>query len=158
MDVHCMKYSLLKRLSERMEASACGDVSKPQTREPCHGDCLLKNWQYSAWSQVQWMMDTVRGNTVGLIFQAYINVLLKIYDLQCSKSCGRGTRSRESYCMNNLGRRLVDRECNEYQRVLTDTCNEQPCPKWTVSEWSEVGLILLFGKMSFLNIYGFVRV
>uniref|UniRef100_A0A4W6FLL5 ADAM metallopeptidase with thrombospondin type 1 motif 20 n=1 Tax=Lates calcarifer TaxID=8187 RepID=A0A4W6FLL5_LATCA len=106
LDVQCMKYSLMKRQSERMEASMCGDVAKPQTREPCHGDCLLKNWQYSAWSQ-------------------------------CSKTCGRGSRSRESYCMNNLGRRLVDRECNEYQRVVTETCNDQPCPKWTVSEWSE---------------------
>lgn len=42
--------------------------------------------------------------------------------------------------MNNLGRRLVDRECNEYQRAATETCNDQPCPKWTVSEWSEVSL------------------
>uniref|UniRef100_A0A3B4YNL9 ADAM metallopeptidase with thrombospondin type 1 motif 20 n=1 Tax=Seriola lalandi dorsalis TaxID=1841481 RepID=A0A3B4YNL9_SERLL len=106
LDVQCMKYNLVKRQSERMEAGMCGEVAKPQTREPCHGDCLLKNWQYSAWSQ-------------------------------CSKTCGRGSRSRESYCMNNLGRRLIDRECNEYQRVVTETCNDQPCPKWTVSEWSE---------------------
>uniref|UniRef100_A0A3P8V9E5 ADAM metallopeptidase with thrombospondin type 1 motif 20 n=1 Tax=Cynoglossus semilaevis TaxID=244447 RepID=A0A3P8V9E5_CYNSE len=106
LDVHCMKYSRMKRQSERTEASMCGDVVKPQTRESCHGDCLLKNWQYSAWSQ-------------------------------CSKTCGRGSRSRESYCLNNLGRRLMDRECNEYRRVVTETCNEQPCPKWSVSEWSE---------------------
>lgn len=45
--------------------------------------------------------------------------------------------------MNNLGRRLVDRECNEYQRVVTEACNEQLCPKWTFSEWSEVGTALL---------------
>ncbi|XP_072291726.1 A disintegrin and metalloproteinase with thrombospondin motifs 20 isoform X1 [Eucyclogobius newberryi] len=106
LDVHCMKYSEMKRQAQRAEASACAEVSKPQTREPCHGDCLLKSWQYSAWSQ-------------------------------CSKTCGRGTRSRESYCMNNLGRRLVDRDCNEYQRVVTEICNDQPCPKWSVSEWSE---------------------
>ncbi|KAF7660784.1 hypothetical protein LDENG_00275340 [Lucifuga dentata] len=106
LDVQCMTYSRLKRQSERVEVRACGDLSKPQTREPCHGNCLLKSWQYSAWSQ-------------------------------CSKTCGRGSRSRESFCMNNLGRRLVDRECNEYQRVVSETCNEQPCPKWSVSEWSE---------------------
>uniref|UniRef100_A0A669EPM2 ADAM metallopeptidase with thrombospondin type 1 motif 20 n=1 Tax=Oreochromis niloticus TaxID=8128 RepID=A0A669EPM2_ORENI len=106
LDVQCMKYNLMKRQSERTEASACADIPKPPTREPCHGDCLLKSWQYSAWSQ-------------------------------CSKTCGRGSRSRESYCMNNLGRRLVDRECNEYQRVVTETCNDHPCPKWIVSEWSE---------------------
>uniref|UniRef100_A0A3Q3N3D4 ADAM metallopeptidase with thrombospondin type 1 motif 20 n=1 Tax=Mastacembelus armatus TaxID=205130 RepID=A0A3Q3N3D4_9TELE len=106
MDVQCMKFSLVKRQSERMEANVCGDIAKPQTREPCHGDCLLKSWQYSAWSQ-------------------------------CSKTCGHGSRSRESYCMNNLGRRLADRECNEYQRVVTETCNDHPCPTWTISEWSE---------------------
>ncbi|KAM4734787.1 A disintegrin and metalloproteinase with thrombospondin motifs 20 isoform 2-T2 [Anableps anableps] len=106
LDVQCMKYSQMKRRSERMEASVCGDITKPQTRETCHGDCLLKSWQYSTWSQ-------------------------------CSKTCGRGIRSRESYCMNNLGRRLVDRECSEYERVITEPCNDQSCPKWTVSEWSE---------------------
>uniref|UniRef100_A0A3Q3JML9 Peptidase M12B domain-containing protein n=1 Tax=Monopterus albus TaxID=43700 RepID=A0A3Q3JML9_MONAL len=105
-DCSCMKYSLVKRQSERMEPSICRDIAKPQTREPCHGDCLLKSWQYSAWSQ-------------------------------CSKTCGHGSRSREAYCMNNLGRRLVDRECSEYQRVVTEACNDQLCPKWTVSEWSE---------------------
>uniref|UniRef100_A0A8C6Q4T0 ADAM metallopeptidase with thrombospondin type 1 motif 20 n=1 Tax=Nothobranchius furzeri TaxID=105023 RepID=A0A8C6Q4T0_NOTFU len=51
LDVQCMKYSLIKRESERMEASACADTTKPQTREPCYGDCLLKSWQYSGWSQ-----------------------------------------------------------------------------------------------------------
>uniref|UniRef100_A0A3Q2FEI2 ADAM metallopeptidase with thrombospondin type 1 motif 20 n=1 Tax=Cyprinodon variegatus TaxID=28743 RepID=A0A3Q2FEI2_CYPVA len=106
LDVQCMKYSQMKRRSERMEASVCADITKPQTREICHGDCLLKSWQYSAWSQ-------------------------------CSKTCGRGIRHRESYCMNNLGRRLVERECSEYERVVTEPCNDQPCPKWTVSEWSE---------------------
>lgn len=48
--------------------------------------------------------------------------------------------------MNNLGRRLVDRECNEYQRLVTETCNDQLCPKWTVSEWSEVGASNLNSK------------
>lgn len=62
--------------------------------------------------------------------------------VQCSKTCGHGSRSRESYCMNNLGRRLADRECGEFQRVVTETCNDLPCPQWTVNEWSEVGLRL----------------
>ncbi|CAL8321124.1 unnamed protein product, partial [Gadus morhua 'NCC'] len=105
-DVQCMKYSLQKRQSERSPPRACAELPKPQAREPCHGDCLLKSWQYSAWSQ-------------------------------CSKPCGRGSRSRESYCMNNLGRRLVNRDCNEHQRLVTETCNDHPCPKWSSSEWSE---------------------
>lgn len=43
--------------------------------------------------------------------------------------------------MNNLGRRLADRECNERQRVVAESCNDQPCPKWSPGEWSEVGRV-----------------
>ncbi|XP_030629632.1 A disintegrin and metalloproteinase with thrombospondin motifs 20 [Chanos chanos] len=106
LDVVCMRYSQSKRQSDRVESRVCAELPKPQTREPCHGDCLLKSWQYSAWSQ-------------------------------CSKSCGRGTRTREAYCMNNLGRRLVDRECSDYQRIVIETCNDVACPNWSTSEWSE---------------------
>lgn len=52
LEVLCMRYSRMKRGSERVESRVCADLAKPQSREPCHGDCLLKSWQYSAWSQV----------------------------------------------------------------------------------------------------------
>uniref|UniRef100_A0A673ZNE9 ADAM metallopeptidase with thrombospondin type 1 motif 20 n=1 Tax=Salmo trutta TaxID=8032 RepID=A0A673ZNE9_SALTR len=106
LDVQCMRYSSLKRQSERVEGRACSDLPKPQAREACHGDCLLKSWQYSTWSQ-------------------------------CSKTCGHGARTRDSYCMNNLGRRLVDRDCSDSLRLVTESCNDQACPGWSASEWSE---------------------
>ncbi|XP_060742765.1 A disintegrin and metalloproteinase with thrombospondin motifs 20-like [Tachysurus vachellii] len=106
LEVMCMRYSRVKRESARVESRACADLNKPHSRELCHGDCMLKSWQYSAWSQ-------------------------------CSKSCGRGTRTRESYCMNNLGRRLAERECSEYQRAVAEPCNDTPCPDWSISEWTE---------------------
>ncbi|XP_028347238.1 A disintegrin and metalloproteinase with thrombospondin motifs 20 isoform X8 [Physeter macrocephalus] len=56
---------------------------------------------------------------------------------QCSRSCGGGERSRESYCINNFGHRLADRECQELPRVTTENCNEFSCPSWATSEWSE---------------------
>lgn len=40
--------------------------------------------------------------------------------------------------MNNLGRHLPDRECQELPRLVTQTCNEFLCPSWTASQWSEV--------------------
>lgn len=58
--------------------------------------------------------------------------------LQCSRSCERGVRTREAFCMNNLGRHLPDRECRELPRVVTQSCNEFLCPSWSASEWSEV--------------------
>ncbi|KAB0378513.1 hypothetical protein FD755_010091 [Muntiacus reevesi] len=56
---------------------------------------------------------------------------------QCSRSCGGGERSRESYCINNFGHRLADRECQELPRVTIENCNEFSCPSWATSEWSE---------------------
>ncbi|KAK7117951.1 hypothetical protein R3I94_023236 [Phoxinus phoxinus] len=105
LDVVCMRYSQSESESERVESRACADLPKPQTREACHGDCLLKSWQYSAWSQ-------------------------------CSRSCGRGVRTRQAFCMNNLGRRLAERECGD-QRVLSEPCSDVPCPDWSASPWSE---------------------
>uniref|UniRef100_A0A3B3QP08 ADAM metallopeptidase with thrombospondin type 1 motif 20 n=1 Tax=Paramormyrops kingsleyae TaxID=1676925 RepID=A0A3B3QP08_9TELE len=54
LDVQCVKYSRLAERSEWAEPVACGEMPKPPSREPCHGDCLLQGWHYSAWSQVRW--------------------------------------------------------------------------------------------------------
>ncbi|XP_077790786.1 A disintegrin and metalloproteinase with thrombospondin motifs 20 isoform X1 [Podarcis muralis] len=56
---------------------------------------------------------------------------------ECSRSCGRGARTREAFCMNNFGRRLADRECHELPKIITESCNEFLCPSWTTSDWSE---------------------
>ncbi|XP_053880611.1 A disintegrin and metalloproteinase with thrombospondin motifs 20 isoform X2 [Malaclemys terrapin pileata] len=56
---------------------------------------------------------------------------------ECSRSCERGIRTREAFCMNNFGRRLADRECHELPRILTQNCNEFLCPNWATSDWSE---------------------
>ncbi|XP_062931617.1 A disintegrin and metalloproteinase with thrombospondin motifs 20 isoform X2 [Cynocephalus volans] len=56
---------------------------------------------------------------------------------QCSKSCGGGEKSRESYCINNFGHRVADRECQELSQVMIEICNEFSCPTWATSEWSE---------------------
>ncbi|XP_075407973.1 A disintegrin and metalloproteinase with thrombospondin motifs 20 [Tenrec ecaudatus] len=56
---------------------------------------------------------------------------------QCSRSCGRGERSRQSYCMNHFGHRLADQECQALPRAILESCNDFPCPRWATSEWSE---------------------
>ncbi|XP_034983887.2 A disintegrin and metalloproteinase with thrombospondin motifs 20 isoform X1 [Zootoca vivipara] len=56
---------------------------------------------------------------------------------ECSRSCGRGARTREAFCMNNFGRRLADRECHKLPKIITESCNEFLCPSWTTSDWSE---------------------
>ncbi|GAB1299762.1 A disintegrin and metalloproteinase with thrombospondin motifs 20 [Apodemus speciosus] len=56
---------------------------------------------------------------------------------QCSRSCGGGERTRESYCINGFGHRLAEGECRELPRAVLENCNEFPCPSWATSEWSE---------------------
>ncbi|XP_077194718.1 A disintegrin and metalloproteinase with thrombospondin motifs 20 isoform X4 [Paroedura picta] len=56
---------------------------------------------------------------------------------ECSRSCGQGTRTRDSFCMNNFGRRLADRECNAFPKTVSQKCNEFLCPSWIASDWSE---------------------
>ncbi|XP_057647833.1 A disintegrin and metalloproteinase with thrombospondin motifs 20 [Chionomys nivalis] len=56
---------------------------------------------------------------------------------QCSRSCGGGEKTRESYCVNGFGHRLDDRQCQVLPRVMLGNCNEFPCPSWVTSEWSE---------------------
>ncbi|KAM6437992.1 A disintegrin and metalloproteinase with thrombospondin motifs 20 [Liasis olivaceus] len=56
---------------------------------------------------------------------------------ECSRSCGKGARTREAFCMNNFGRRLTDRECHGLPKIITQSCNEFLCPSWMASDWSE---------------------
>ncbi|XP_074798282.1 A disintegrin and metalloproteinase with thrombospondin motifs 20 isoform X2 [Natator depressus] len=56
---------------------------------------------------------------------------------ECSRSCERGIRTREAFCMNNFGRRLAGRECHELPRIVMQNCNEFLCPNWATSDWSE---------------------
>uniref|UniRef100_A0A803TLW5 ADAM metallopeptidase with thrombospondin type 1 motif 20 n=1 Tax=Anolis carolinensis TaxID=28377 RepID=A0A803TLW5_ANOCA len=56
---------------------------------------------------------------------------------ECSRSCGQGVKTREAFCMNNFGRRLADRECHEFPKLVTENCNEFLCPHWITSDWSE---------------------
>ncbi|XP_006888295.1 PREDICTED: A disintegrin and metalloproteinase with thrombospondin motifs 20-like [Elephantulus edwardii] len=106
LDVRCMKYSIHGGQNIPVEDHYCGDQRKPSLREPCQGDCVLRRWHYTEWSQ-------------------------------CSRSCGQGERSRESYCMNNRGHRLADGECHMVPRLTVEKCNEFSCPSWATSEWSE---------------------
>ncbi|MEQ2200961.1 hypothetical protein XENOCAPTIV_005477 [Xenoophorus captivus] len=92
LDVQCMKYSQMKRQSERMEASFCADITKPQMREPCHGDCLLKSWQYSAWSQCA----VTCGH--GYQMRAIRCVLGDYGDTVDDRECNAAARPRDSQC------------------------------------------------------------
>jgi len=64
-------------------------------------------------------------------------LLNEIRFFQCSKSCGRGERQREIYCVFN-NQNVVDNSfCSgEKSPVSKEVCNVDACPAWTVGEWS----------------------
>uniref|UniRef100_A0A671MV84 A disintegrin and metalloproteinase with thrombospondin motifs 20-like n=1 Tax=Sinocyclocheilus anshuiensis TaxID=1608454 RepID=A0A671MV84_9TELE len=130
LDVLCIQN---KRLSERMEARACADLPKPQTREGCHGDCLLKSWQYSTWSQVT--HDTAHILPLCGKCAKQMNTLC-ICSHQCLVTCGKGVRHRQVLCI------LGDEKLNE-QRCDPNTkpsavggCELPECASWQVGAWS----------------------
>ncbi|KAG8510115.1 A disintegrin and metalloproteinase with thrombospondin motifs 20, partial [Galemys pyrenaicus] len=143
LDVRCMKYSLHKGQTVPVDDHYCGDQLKPHTREPCHGNCVLPRWHYLGWSQVQIknLLQQKLPHFVQMKFYIlkyiFFSFVTTYFKNQCSRSCGRGERSRESYCINNFGHRLADTECHELPRVTRENCNEFLCPSWAASEWSE---------------------
>lgn len=60
--------------------------------------------------------------------------------LQCSQTCGFGTKSREVYCVDRRGHRVDATFCGQLHKPKSRRrCNEFPCPYiWNTSPWSEV--------------------
>ena len=64
--------------------------------------------------------------------------------MQCSSSCGNGTRIRNVSCINAHGMKIEAKNCS----LLTKPDKEENCSgkmctyKWTVSDWNNVSVIL----------------
>ncbi|CAH1244241.1 ADAMTS6 [Branchiostoma lanceolatum] len=62
--------------------------------------------------------------------------------LECSKSCDRGTQTREVYCYRTVSELeqeiLPETECDTRKPVVRRSCNDDPCPPtWVTGDWSE---------------------
>lgn len=77
--------------------------------------------------------------------EKFITFCLFVYNsynnlFQCSKSCGGGVRRRQVVCYNNKA--LMTENCDLAVRPSdTSICNEERCPGWRMSPWSEVKTI-----------------
>uniref|UniRef100_A0A8C7JEQ1 ADAM metallopeptidase with thrombospondin type 1 motif 20 n=1 Tax=Oncorhynchus kisutch TaxID=8019 RepID=A0A8C7JEQ1_ONCKI len=136
LDVQCMRYSSLKRQSERVEGRACSDLPKPQAREACHGDCLLKSWQYSTWSQVsgnysQRHTSSKCGYVIRLV-QYKLNG-----ESHCLVTCGKGMRHRQVSCSMGVGEeKLSEHFCDPNAKPpAVGSCELPECASWQVGVW-----------------------
>ena len=59
--------------------------------------------------------------------------------LQCSVSCGKGTRSRQVYCQTTLGHSRAKSDCSHLiEPQSSEQCVEKPCGVWRSGDWGEV--------------------
>ncbi len=58
--------------------------------------------------------------------------------LQCSKSCGGGTRRRGAVCRKAAEAGGDESKCSQRDKLTVQPCNEFLCPQWKTGDWSEV--------------------
>lgn len=75
----------------------------------------------------------------GLCAWCYVFTLIddKTSVLQCSKSCGVGTRRRGAVC-RKAEAGGDDSKCSQRDKLIMQPCNEFLCPQWKTGDWSEV--------------------
>jgi len=89
----------------------------------------------------------MRGITVVFLyialFIANVSALLCVYRggwIQCTRSCGGGTRQRLVRCIDMISKKSVeDVHCASQKKPLQqEDCNTNPCQPWTTSSWQQV--------------------
>lgn len=60
--------------------------------------------------------------------------------MQCSLTCGNGTKSRQAKCVDEEGEEVDDRECETKELVTSQKCNTHSCPMWQTGEWLGVSV------------------
>ena len=60
---------------------------------------------------------------------------------QCSRSCNGGVQHRTAQCVDDFANNLSDSNCQPEERIVTQVCNTQSCPKWEVGDWTPVSQV-----------------
>lgn len=64
------------------------------------------------------------------------------FHLQCSVSCGRGTKQREIACVYQNQTKIEEEHCSHLPRPRTQkACRARGCPSWKANRWREVCLL-----------------
>jgi len=69
--------------------------------------------------------------------------------LQCSVSCGRGTKQRDVACVHQNQTEIEEEHCGHLPRPRTQkACRARGCPGWKANRWTEVCLLFFFLPIS----------
>ncbi|XP_075456208.1 A disintegrin and metalloproteinase with thrombospondin motifs 20 [Ascaphus truei] len=159
LDIRCIKYSTVKRLSSPVDDTFCGSQPKPPNREPCHGECLLTSWHFTEWSQcsrscgrgVQSREAYCRNNFGHHLTDRECNAHHKVVTQSCSDhscpvwstsewseclvTCGKGNKHRQVSCQLN-DEPLKESYCDpSHKPEVVVPCEHQACASWQVGSW-----------------------
>lgn len=56
---------------------------------------------------------------------------------ECSKSCGRGEKTRSATCVDQNGLNRSESRCELTEKITRQECNIDSCPQWMTAEWTE---------------------
>ena len=59
LEIYCAKISHTEGKTQKVDDRYCSGQRKPDDKEGCHGDCNPGGWEYSPWSEVWLLWDTL---------------------------------------------------------------------------------------------------
>lgn len=139
LEIYCAKISHADGKTEKVDDRFCNGQHKPDNKEGCHGDCNPGGWEYSPWSEVGGR-QILHANAVQIVSEIGLvhTPDAHTFVLQCSKSCGGGTRRRGAACRKAAEADGDESKCSQRDKLTSQPCNEFLCPQWKTGDWSEV--------------------
>lgn len=151
LEIYCAKINRADGKTQKVDDRYCSGQRKPDDKEGCHGDCNPGGWEYSSWSEVRTLLEVwgfvcLHWPDVCPSLSRVVNVFTladaQMFVLQCSKSCGGGTRRRGAVCRKAAEAGGDESKCSQRDKLTVQPCNEFLCPQWKTGDWSEVSLTI----------------
>ncbi|XP_033214669.1 A disintegrin and metalloproteinase with thrombospondin motifs 9 isoform X2 [Belonocnema kinseyi] len=64
----------------------------------------------------------------------------------CSVTCGGGMQRRSASCIDSKGRPVSDEKCASQEKIVTQICGQETCPKWDFGDWTPCSVTCGIGK------------
>lgn len=114
----------------RLDETSCSALLRPATVQRCEmAPCPQRiSWHVGDWGLVNLMHTCNQTRTHKCSYSSCMDGKTLSIFLQCSKSCGSGSRERQVICSDQERNLYPVDQCNTQPKPLTvERCNTQPC-------------------------------